>query len=164
MTTEYESQEFKANFVTACQCEGFMQTLEFVNNLFSEAEKNGREYGWVDDYDYYWLPEKAHLDYEFICPRFEIVESQIVLKPSIGATYETIAHILVNGNDIKMPFGYFHQTSGDFNQKELSLFAFSISYLRFRERDGMRNADVEKWNKVVESNIVSIDTVLVTSR
>jgi hypothetical protein len=52
------------------------------------------------------------------------------------------------------------QVSGNFNEYEMFLFARSLSYLRFRQRDAMRNADVHYWNSLVKDNIVSCDTVL----
>lgn len=160
MTPEYESQKFKANFVTACQCEGFLETIKFVNNLILEAEKNGRDYWWEKEMDDYWLPEKTQIDYEIMCPRFELVEVKELTNSFRRTTFQTIAYIVVNGKDLKIPFGYFSQGKGDFNQNELSLFAFSISYLRFRIRDGIRNADVARWDSLVESNIASTDTSL----
>ena len=108
MTPEYESQKFKANFVTACQCEGFLETIKFVNNLILEAEKNGRDYWWEKEMDDYWLPEKTQIDYEIMCPRFELVEVKELTNSFRRTTFQTIAYIVVNGKDLKIPFGYFH--------------------------------------------------------
>ena len=157
MESQYESQVFEPNFVTVCGCEGFRLTLNFLDNLIKEAELGGRSYSWMPIVPEYWLPEKNHIDYEISCPKFEVIKSdKIYNKP----TFNTIAYIQIGDIEVKSHFVQVFQLSGDLNQVELFLFARSISYLRFMKRDGLRNADVTRWNKLVEHNIASNDTVL----
>ena len=153
-----ESQEFKANFVTVCECDGFKATVEFLNNLLLKAEAEGRTYSWIRIVEDYYLPEKIHIDYEFMCPNFNVVKSDQLFDGKIA--FDTIASVLIDNTEVQITFARVFQVSGNFNEYEMFLFARSLSYLRFRQRDAMRNADIHYWNSLVKDNIVSCDTVL----
>ena len=126
--------------------EHFQLTAEYAAEILKTTK-----YSWTPTGINYDLPELTTIDYRTQCPLFEYL---IIEKPqgSVKA-YECLSVW------DKRPYVIARSTQQEPDFLQLTQVCGAISYLRFKLRDLVRKHDIDTWESLFETDVVSDYTV-----